>query len=45
VALYAFAILAAYVNRWISCAVYVAVAVMWLVPDPRIEKTLEHKSS
>jgi uncharacterized membrane protein len=39
-ALYAMAIPLAFVNRWIACALYVAVAIMWLVPDPRIEKQL-----
>ncbi len=30
----------AFVNPWISCALYVVVAVMWLVPDRRIEKKI-----
>ena len=30
----------AFVNQWISDALYVAVALMWLVPDRRIEKTV-----
>lgn len=37
---YAVAILCAFVNSWISCALYVLVAIMWLIPDRRIEKTL-----
>jgi uncharacterized membrane protein len=36
--LYGAAILLAFVNPWISCAIYVLVALMWLVPDRRIEK-------
>ena len=28
----------AFVRSWISCALYVLVAIMWLVPDRRIEK-------
>lgn len=40
VAIYAVGILLAFVQPWIACACYVGVAVMWLVPDPRIEKTL-----
>jgi hypothetical protein len=28
------------VSQWISDAIYVAVALMWLVPDPRIERRL-----
>ncbi len=35
---YAAAIPLAFVNQWISDAIYVAVALIWLVPDPRIEK-------
>jgi len=40
VALYAAAIPLAFVNQWIAQAIYVAVALMWLVPDKRIERTL-----
>jgi len=36
-ALYAGAIPIAFVNQWISDAIYVAVALIWLVPDRRIE--------
>ena len=39
-ALYVAAIPLAFVNQWISVALYVAVALMWLVPDRRIEKRL-----
>ncbi len=38
--LYVLAIPLAFVNQWISDAIYVAVALMWLVPDPRIEAAL-----
>jgi uncharacterized membrane protein len=37
---YLIAIPLAFANAWISCAVYVLVAAMWLIPDPRIEKKL-----
>lgn len=37
---YAVAIALAFWNRWLSCALYVAVAVLWLIPDRRIEKNL-----
>ena len=40
VVIYLVAIPLAFVNSWIACAIYVLVAIMWLVPDPRIEKTL-----
>ena len=35
--LYASAIPMAFVNQWISDAIYLAVALIWLVPDRRIE--------
>ena len=35
--LYALAIPLAFVSQWISDALYVTVALVWLVPDPRIE--------
>jgi hypothetical protein len=37
---YAAAVGLAFVDPRISCALYVAVAVLWLVPDRRIERTL-----
>ncbi len=40
VVLYAAAIPLAFVNSWFAGALYVLVAVMWLIPDHRIEKTL-----
>jgi uncharacterized membrane protein len=40
IALYAVAIALAFVNEWISDAIYVFVALMWLIPDPRIEAKL-----
>ena len=40
VVIYAVAIPVAFVAAWISCALYVLVAIMWLIPDRRIEKTL-----
>lgn len=39
--LYAAAIPLAFANRWIAIALYVIVAIMWLVPDPRIERILK----
>jgi uncharacterized membrane protein len=40
VVIYFVAILLTLVNPWLACALYVFVAVMWLVPDRRIERTL-----
>ncbi len=41
---YAVGIPVAFVHPWISGGLYVLVAVMWLIPDLRIEKTLTRKS-
>ena len=38
---YLAAIPLAYVSPWISNALYVTVALIWLVPDRRIEKALQ----
>jgi len=38
--LYAIAIPTAFVHEWISDAIYVLVALIWLVPDPRIESKM-----
>jgi len=43
VVMYAAAIGIAFVNPWIAEAVYLGVAVMWLVPDPRIERRIQHE--
>ncbi len=39
-AIYAAAIPLAFLNPWIACASYVLVALIWLVPDSRIERGL-----
>ena len=39
-ALYVSAVALAFVNRWVALAIYFAVAVIWLIPDRRIERTL-----
>ena len=39
--LYAIAIPSAFFNQWIAGAVYVVVALMWLIPDRRIERVIE----
>jgi uncharacterized membrane protein len=38
--IYAVAVLLAFVNSWLACALYALVAVMWLIPDRRIEKIM-----
>jgi len=45
VIIYLAAIPVAFVKPWIACACYVLVAVMWLIPDPRIERRLRKESS
>jgi len=34
----------AFVKWWMACGVYVLVAVLWLIPDRRIEKVLHEKA-
>jgi uncharacterized membrane protein len=41
--LYAAAIGLAFVAPWVSQAIYVVVALMWLVPDPRIERAVQQQ--
>jgi len=38
--IYAVAIPVAFLNRWVSQALYVLVAMMWLIPDRRIERVM-----
>ena len=38
--IYAIAIPLAFVNRWLSLALYVVVALMWFIPDRRIESRI-----
>ncbi len=40
--LYTIAIPLAFLNSWISVALYVTVAVMWLIPDRRIERVVNN---
>jgi uncharacterized membrane protein len=42
--LYALAIPSAYLSRWIAGGLYVLVAMMWLVPDRRIEAAYSDKA-
>lgn len=39
-ALYAIGIALAFADRWLAVAVFAGVALMWLVPDRRVESTL-----
>ena len=42
IVIYLVAIPLALVKWWLACALYVLVAIMWLIPDRRIERTLPH---
>jgi uncharacterized membrane protein len=41
--LYAIAIPSAFINEWIADGLYVLVALMWLIPDRRIERVLDQR--
>ena len=41
---YILAIPAAFLAEWISYALYILVALIWLIPDPRIERTLSPRA-
>ena len=43
VAFYAAGVALAFVNQWLAIAVYLLVALMWLIPDRRIERTVGAK--
>ena len=38
--IYAVAIPVAFVRPWLACLIYIAVAMMWLIPDRRIERNI-----
>jgi TMEM175 potassium channel family protein len=40
VVIYAVAVPAAFLSTWLACGLYVLVALIWLIPDRRIERTL-----
>jgi uncharacterized membrane protein len=44
IAVYAVAIPVAFASPALACAAYVGVAILWLVPDPRIERTLTQRA-
>ena len=43
--IYVVAIALAFVNQWVSDALYVLVALMWLIPDRRIESKLDEPAA
>ena len=44
VAVYVVAVPLSFVQPWIACTCYALVAIMWLIPDPRIEKKIGQSS-
>jgi len=40
IVIYIIAILLTFLNQWIGFSLYVIVAIVWIVPDPRIEKVI-----
>jgi TMEM175 potassium channel family protein len=42
---YAVAIALCFVNHWIAAAIYILVALVWLVPDRRIERVVTPPAS
>lgn len=40
VMIYAVAILLSFMNSWLACLLYILVAVIWLIPDRRIERVI-----
>lgn len=34
--------LLSFISQWLSLAIYIAIAIVWLIPDQRIERSLEH---
>jgi uncharacterized membrane protein len=40
--LYLLGIALSFINPWVATIVYVSVAGLWLIPDRRIERTMQH---
>jgi uncharacterized membrane protein len=45
IGIYAGAVPLAFVHPWIAAAAYIIVAIMWLIPDPRIERKVERSAA
>jgi uncharacterized membrane protein len=43
--IYAVAIALSFLSPWLACALYVVVAVIWLIPDRRIERELTRRGT
>ena len=42
--IYAAATLLAFINSWIAVALYISVAIIWFIPDQRIEKMMTNRN-
>ncbi len=42
--LYLVALPAAFVRPWLADAIFVVVALIWLIPDPRVERQLKSRA-
>lgn len=45
IAFYIAAIALSFVNRWLACGLYVVVAIIWIIPDSRIERRINRTPS
>ncbi len=43
--LYVVAVMLSFVQTWVACAIYALVAIIWLIPDRRIERVLSESHS
>src|SRR5438132_4153162 len=43
--LYALAVAMAFFNQWISDGIFILVALLWLVPDRRVERAMDRKTT
>jgi uncharacterized membrane protein len=43
--IYGVSIASCLISQWIACALYVVVALIWMIPDRRIERTLQQGQS
>lgn len=37
--------LLSFISQWLSLAIYIAIAILWLIPDQRIERSLEQETN
>jgi len=37
--------LLSFVSQWLALAIYIGIAILWLIPDQRIERSLDHNAN